>query len=179
MHEIEPNRGFNSQKNIPRLPTVPHLRESRLRNRIAEYSATRFRNRSLYRSRYVTFIIKLIGKGFQLTSHLFKRDEQVSAGVKVSPCGLDLVSLNIQRGRDHGLPSYPSWREYCGFEKPTSFEDLDGVIDPASLYRISAIYKSVCLLFVQMVLLSDLNVEVTVLLCVLHARHPDHRADYL
>ncbi|XP_077300740.1 peroxidasin homolog cardinal [Arctopsyche grandis] len=79
----------------------------------------------------------------ELTSHLFKRDNLTTSEKKVSPCGLDLVSLNIQRGRDHGLPSYPAWREYCGFQRPTSFEDLNGVIDPASLYRISSIYKSI------------------------------------
>merc|ERR1719334_1236601 len=38
--------------------------------------------------------------------------------------GTDLVSLNVQRGRDHGLPGYPAWRRYCGLREVRSFDDL-------------------------------------------------------
>ena len=38
--------------------------------------------------------------------------------------GLDLVSLNIQRGRDHGLADYNTVREACGLAKVTLFSEI-------------------------------------------------------
>ncbi|XP_071454888.1 uncharacterized protein [Hetaerina americana] len=57
--------------------------------------------------------------------------------------GLDLASLNVQRGRDHGLPSYPEWREHCGLSRPHSFSDLNGEMDEAALERLASLYKTV------------------------------------
>lgn len=84
----------------------------------------------------------------ELSNHMFENPmaaNTTSGGPSkpLGPCGLDLVSLNIQRGRDHGLPSYPHWREHCGLSRPNNFTDLNAIFDNSSLSRICKIYKSV------------------------------------
>ena len=36
----------------------------------------------------------------------------------------DIVSMNICRGREHGLPGYNAYREFCGFQRAKSFQDF-------------------------------------------------------
>ncbi|MCC9599407.1 dockerin type I domain-containing protein [Stieleria sp. JC731] len=43
--------------------------------------------------------------------------------------GFDLVSLNIQRGRDHGLPDYNSVREQLGLDPAETFADITSDVE--------------------------------------------------
>lgn len=55
--------------------------------------------------------------------------------------GFDLVSLNIQRGRDHGLPDYNQARIDLGLEPVTDFSDITS--DPEMAAALASVYESV------------------------------------
>lgn len=42
--------------------------------------------------------------------------------------GFDLKTLDIQRGRDHGLGSYNDYREHCGFRRAQTFSQFTDLI---------------------------------------------------
>ncbi|KAJ8043604.1 Peroxidasin [Holothuria leucospilota] len=57
--------------------------------------------------------------------------------------GMDLISLNIQRGRDHGLSSYLDYREHCDLDVPTTFDGLRDSMDPDAVDAFEELYSSV------------------------------------
>ena len=70
----------------------------------------------------------------QLTNLLFRGNESF---------GMDLVSLNIQRGRDHGLPGYNAFRELCGLGRVKSFQLLADLIPAKLVERLTLLYSHV------------------------------------
>ncbi|XP_059469359.1 peroxidase-like [Neocloeon triangulifer] len=52
----------------------------------------------------------------EVTTHLFRKPG--------SPFGRDLASINIARAREHGVPSYTKFREYCGLPVPNTWEEF-------------------------------------------------------
>jgi peroxidase len=55
--------------------------------------------------------------------------------------GFDLASLNIQRGRDHGLPSYNQLRADLGLPRIEHFEDITS--DRSVQTKLASVYTSV------------------------------------
>ncbi|XP_043188450.1 peroxidase-like [Amphibalanus amphitrite] len=68
----------------------------------------------------------------ELTNRLFQTNQ---------PFGMDLASINIQRGRDHGLPPYNTWRRECGLRRFTNWAQLLKVMDDDSVGRLRVAYK--------------------------------------
>ncbi|KAJ9586071.1 hypothetical protein L9F63_020268, partial [Diploptera punctata] len=60
----------------------------------------------------------------ELTEHLFEVAHAVA---------LDLAAINIQRGRDHGVPGYNAWRQFCNLSEAHTFDDLKHDISSQSV----------------------------------------------
>uniref|UniRef100_A0A8C9RXB9 Thyroid peroxidase n=1 Tax=Scleropages formosus TaxID=113540 RepID=A0A8C9RXB9_SCLFO len=67
------------------------------------------------------------------TDHLMTEELTERLVVLSSPGDLDLTALNLQRGRDHGLPGYNEWREFCGYERVETAGQLRRVVSNARL----------------------------------------------
>ncbi|XP_035729312.1 uncharacterized protein LOC118444789 isoform X2 [Vespa mandarinia] len=59
------------------------------------------------------------------------------------PFGMDLASLNIQRGRDHGIPPYVDWRGPCDLSPVKSFADLEKIMPSKSVIKFRTLYPYV------------------------------------
>lgn len=55
----------------------------------------------------------------------------------------DLMAINVQRGRDHGLPGYTHYREVLGLGAVSSFDDLLDSFSSEQIKRFKMVYKNV------------------------------------
>ncbi|CRK94120.1 CLUMA_CG007643, isoform A [Clunio marinus] len=72
----------------------------------------------------------------EVTNHLFEDR-------KIPFSGVDLIALNIQRARDHGIPSYNNYRSLCNLKRATTWDDLSREIPPEVINRFKRIYPTV------------------------------------
>lgn len=69
----------------------------------------------------------------EVTNHLFKK-----VGARF---GMDLVSFNMQRGREFGLPGYMEFRKFCGLSGANSFQDLFGSMPNETIHKYESIFE--------------------------------------
>lgn len=69
----------------------------------------------------------------EVTNHLFKK-----VGARF---GMDLVSFNMQRGREFGLPGYMEFRKFCGLPASESFQDMIGSMPNETVRKYAEIFE--------------------------------------
>ncbi|KAM4694406.1 thyroid peroxidase, partial [Discoglossus pictus] len=79
----------------------------------------------------------LLGKSAKLQTQQEMVNEELTENLLVlsSNGSMDLSSLNLQRGRDHGLPGYNDWREFCGLPRLKTPADMATTISDQNLIR--------------------------------------------
>ncbi|CAF0855202.1 unnamed protein product [Adineta ricciae] len=75
-----------------------------------------------------------------LRNHLFEAKNMTQP---VETRRYDLAAVNINRGRDHGLPTYNVMRQVCGLRYATSFNDLTDTMDFSAIRRLASVYSHV------------------------------------
>ena len=73
-----------------------------------------------------------------VTNYLFCGDCGLDTGF-----GQDLFARNIQRARDHGLPGYTKFREFCQLSVPTDWSDRPAEISQQTWNDMRSTYKTV------------------------------------
>ena len=72
----------------------------------------------------------------EITNHLFEDK-------KVPHSGIDLPALNVQRARDHGIPSYNDFRAMCNLKRAVTWEDFSRELPQDVIVRLKRIYPAV------------------------------------
>lgn len=70
-----------------------------------------------------------------VSGHLFQAPE--------GQFGHDLAAINLQRGREQGLPGYNLFREWCGLPRAETFDQLEPYLTNHTAYHYSRLYKHV------------------------------------
>ncbi|CAL8121178.1 unnamed protein product [Orchesella dallaii] len=70
-----------------------------------------------------------------MSNELFKNDH-------VKFIGTDLAARNVQRGRDHGTPSYNSFRRFCNIPSLTTWENRPDDIGEGAWAKLRSVYET-------------------------------------
>lgn len=130
-HSLVPNKFSQLDKNFDEISAGVLLQEA-------------FRNRGLVTANGIEPIMfGLVGNksnsvdngfAFGIARKLFLRPGQLGR--------MDLTAFNIQRGRDHGIPTYGEWLRACGLPAAKSFDDLKKTMLPGTVEAFEKLYNS-------------------------------------
>lgn len=54
---------------------------------------------------------------------------------------MDLVSFNMQRGREFGVPGYMEFRKFCGLPASHTWDEMAGSMPNETIRRYTSIFE--------------------------------------
>ncbi|KAK4337081.1 hypothetical protein RND71_043681 [Anisodus tanguticus] len=118
--------------------------ESLQKTGVKKMSDTYFNPSELYNyEMFDEYILGLMNQNAK-NPNLFYNNEMTNSISKQMKEALDLISVIIQQGRDHAIPSYTEWRKNCKL-KPQSindFNDLQNIMTSSTIQKLSSVYRN-------------------------------------
>jgi len=139
--EIESHNLKNSLHSLKIIPLFSLLTESRELIRTVAIS-DHFNNPNITQDHFDELARGMVYQNSQLSDSNF--DEQIREFLfkDTNHFGQDLRSIDIQRGRDHGIARYNDYREYCGFPRAESWDDYLDFISANHVANLQLVYDS-------------------------------------
>lgn len=80
-----------------------------------------------------------------INQHTQQADSSFTAQIQHNLFGIgsDLYAINIQRGRDHGIPGYNAWRKFCRFPVFRDFSELSNVMSVNAADTLRKLYANI------------------------------------
>ncbi|CAM9805533.1 unnamed protein product [Lampetra fluviatilis] len=116
----------------------------------SEYNASRMCNnywtKEVFRSGHEVdeFVLGMASQIAEQEDHVIVEDLLDSMYGPMKASRLDLMAINIQRGRDHGLPSYVKMRKAMNLDPITKWEDINPTLsqrNPEVIERLKQLYN--------------------------------------
>ncbi|XP_053694357.1 peroxidase [Sabethes cyaneus] len=101
-----------------------------------------YKPRDLRKKEYFGHLINSVLQQNAMSLDTSYVDDVAQLLFKTRNIGTDVLALDIQRGRDHGLNSYTSYYQLCTGKTVTTWTDLAASINPADLKTLQSAYGS-------------------------------------
>ncbi|EFX87909.1 hypothetical protein DAPPUDRAFT_42141, partial [Daphnia pulex] len=95
-------------------------------------------------AKFETFTMQAEELLYGLVSTMSRRVSlHIAKDVRRSTNGMDKVVEILMRGRDHGLPGYTAWRQFCGLSPIRNFTDLSDIVSSTNIVLLASVYSHV------------------------------------
>lgn len=132
------------------LVTNSRVKRSKRRFALGKLDVDFFNPQKLYLGLKINFVDEILhGLVVELAQLIDKnfvepiRESLIIEGPDINGTVGDLTAINIQRGRDHGLPPYVVFRELCGAGKAKFFPDLLTTTTQKNINNLKSVYLTV------------------------------------